>query len=264
MPELPEVQTVINKLKEDLIGKAIIDYKINYPKMIENIDEFKLILNKPIINIFRIGKFIIFDFDNLYLVSHLRMEGKYFIKDKIEDINKHEHIIFYFNDFTLRYHDVRKFGIMCIRTSNLYDIPPISNVGLEPFDIKAIDLYNSYNKNRPIKDLLLDQGLMSGLGNIYADEVLYLSRIEPTRLGSTLSIDDINCIINSSIKILNEAILDGGTTIRSYTSSLGVRGHHQDKLLVHTRAVCPKGHEITKIKVKGRTTYYCKECLKDL
>lgn len=262
MPELPEVQTVINALKDKLIGKSIRKIIINYPKMIENIDDLNKIKNKPIKKIFRIGKFIVFDFDNLYLVSHLRMEGKYFIKGLTDEIVKHEHVIFYFDDFSLRYHDVRKFGIMCVRTNNLYEIEPLKNVGLEPFDIKLEDLYNSYKRKKPIKELLLDQSLMSGLGNIYADEVLYEARIDPLALGINLTIQEANRILNASIRILNEAILDGGTTIRSYTSSLNVKGRHQDKLMVHTKCVCPLGHEVTRIKVSGRSTYFCKECLK--
>lgn len=262
MPELPEVQTVINALSNKLIGKSIKEIIINYSKMIENIDELNMIKNKPIKRIFRIGKYIIFDFDNLYLVSHLRMEGKYFIKDITDEVLKHEHVIFNFDDFSLRYHDVRKFGIMCVRTTNLYEIDPIKNVGLEPFDIKLEDLYNNYKRKKPIKELLLNQELMSGLGNIYADEVLYEAKIDPLKLGINLTIDEVNRILNASIRILNEAILDGGTTIRSYTSSLNVKGRHQDKLMVHTKAVCPLGHEVSKIKVGGRSTYFCKECLK--
>lgn len=262
MPELPEVQTVINVLKEKLIGKKILDYKIIYEKMIENISDFNLLKNKEIKDIKRIGKFICFLFDDIILISHLRMEGKYFIKG-FEEINFHEHVIFYFSDFTLRYHDVRKFGIMCIRNYDNYLItPPLKNVADDPFMISINDLKNGLKKNKHIKTLLLDQGIISGIGNIYADEILYKSNINPFKLGIDLTEQDIENIKKYSCIILNESIKDGGTTIRSYTSSLGVKGNHQDKLLVHTKRFCPLNHLIKKERINGRSSYYCPICQK--
>ena len=114
MPELPEVETVRNYLKENILNKKIINIDILYPKMIENdINEFKKkLINNFFIDIQRKGKYLIFALDKYYLISHLRMEGKFNIKPINEEISKHEHVIFYFENFTLRYNDTRKFGRM--------------------------------------------------------------------------------------------------------------------------------------------------------
>ena len=122
-----------------------------------------------------------------------------------------------------------------------------------------------HNKKIPIKTLLLDQTIISGLGNIYANEVLFASRINPKRLGCDISLDECQSIVNSSIKIINEAIENGGTTIKSYTSSLGVTGRFQSHLMVHKREnepckIC--NTLIENIKIGGRSTYFCPKCQK--
>ena len=111
MPELPEVRTVAKVLKNNLLNKKITNIEIIYPKMIEeNSLDFHNLIGKTLTNIETQGKFLIFTFEDLYLVSHLRMEGKYFIKTLSDPIEKHEHIIFEFGDLSVRYHDTRKFG----------------------------------------------------------------------------------------------------------------------------------------------------------
>ena len=120
-------------------------------------------------------------------------------------------------------------------------------------------------KSLPIKTALLDQSIIVGIGNIYADEILFLSKINPLKKASLLTIDDCNLIIKNTQKVLKQAIIDGGTTIRSYTSSEGVHGRFQQNLLVHTKEgeKCLNcGHLIVKIKVNGRGTYYCPDCQK--
>ncbi len=270
MPELPEVETVRTVLKENLIGLYIKDISIYYEKMILcDTTYFKeCIINKKITNILRKGKVLIFELEDIYLISHLRMEGKYFIKDLNDMVEKHEHIIFKLsNDKTLRYHDTRKFGVMCIKTKDdLYNTPPLSNVSFEPFDINSDYLYKTLQtKKAPIKTVLLDQSVMSGLGNIYVDEVLFLCKIHPLTKSCDITISNVEDIINKSIEVLNKAIEFKGTTIRSYTSSLGVSGNYQQFLNVHTKDmqkcnVC--GSIIQKIKVGGRGTYICPICQK--
>ena len=115
MPEIAEVETVRNVLKKQILNKKIINVKVLYSNMIEsNLDEFKKeLVGKEFKDILRRGKWLIFDLDGYYLISHLRMEGKYFLKNSNEKIEKHEHVIFEFVDNTsLRYHDTRKFGRM--------------------------------------------------------------------------------------------------------------------------------------------------------
>lgn len=221
-------------------------------------------------DILRKGKWLLFSIGDYYLCSHLRMEGKYFIKDTNEPINKHEHIIISFEDNTdLRYHDTRKFGRMnLVLKKDIDTVEGVRKQGIEPIDDKLTKeyLYDSFKKrNLPMKTLLLDQTIISGLGNIYADEVLFASHINPLKLGKDITLDDCQSIVNESKRIILRAIENGGTTIRSYTSSLGVIGHNQDYLKVHQREnqKCQECSSlIKKIVVGGRGTYYCPKCQK--
>lgn len=272
MPEIAEVETVRNTLKKRILNKKIKDIDIRYSKIIDNdIKDFKnKLINNEFIDILRKGKWLIFELHDYYLLSHLRMEGKYFIKNNNDIINKHEHIIIKFNDNTeLRYHDTRKFGKMkVISKEELLETEEIKKQGKEPFDndLTSDYLINKFNnKNIAIKTVLLDQTIISGLGNIYADEVLYESKINPLRKAKTLSKIECDNIINSSKKIIKKAIIEGGTTIKSYTSSLGVIGNYQNYLKVHKKenSICNRcNNKIIKIKINGRSTYYCKGCQK--
>ena len=146
-------------------------------------------------DILRKGKWLLFEIGDYYLCSHLRMEGKYFIKDSNEEINQHEHVIFTFEDNTdLRYHDTRKFGRMNLVKKDLIDtVEGVRKQGIEPIDDKLSKeyLYEHFKKsNLPMKTLLLDQTIISGLGNIYADEVLFAAGINPLKKGKEISLDE--------------------------------------------------------------------------
>ena len=192
------------------------------------------------------------------------------IKDSNEEINKHEHVIFTFLDDTdLRYHDTRKFGkMLLIPKDEILECKQIKELGLEPWDNKLTSFYlmDKYkNKKLPIKSVLLEQSIITGIGNIYADEILFLSKINPCQVASSLTNENCEEIIKHTREVLERAIELGGTTIRSYESSEGVHGRFQINLLVHNRKDenCPNcGTPITKIVVGGRGTYYCKVCQK--
>ena len=270
MPELPEVETVRNSLKQILLGKKIKDVIIRYPRIIENktCEEFKkALIGKTIIDINRKGKYLIFVLDHYYLVSHLRMEGKFFDYTDL-DYGKHDHVIFIFDDFNLRYNDTRKFGRMDLfsKDEDIYHLKPLVSVGPEPFSDEASISYlaNKFKKsNKPIKEVLLDQTVMSGLGNIYVDEVLFMASLHPETKASSLGLVDIKNIKEASIEVLTKAISLGGTTIRSFASSHNHTGLFQNELLVHTKEICPKcGCKIEKIRVGGRGTYFCPNCQK--
>ncbi len=209
-----------------------------------------------------------FDLDHYYLLSHLRMEGKYFIKEKNDEHSKHEHVIFELDDGReLRYLDTRKFGKMhLIEKDKIYITKPLNELGLEPWDesLNVLYLKEKYkNKKLPIKTVILDQSIIVGIGNIYADEILFLSKINPLKKASLLSDEELSNIIKYTKEVLDKAILEGGTTIRSYESSEGVHGRFQQSLLVHNKEGenCPNCNEkIIKIKVGGRGTYYCTKC----
>lgn len=272
MPELPEVETVRRTLKKHILDKTINDVVIYYNDIVVTNKEAFIndLKGKKISDILRIGKWLIFDVSPYYLLSHLRMEGKYFIKNINEHINKHEHVIFNLDDVSLRYHDTRKFGKMyLVKKDELFTKTPLNKIGLEPFDNRFDVNYlkSKILKNKPIKSLLLEQEIIAGIGNIYADEILYLSKINPLVKGKDLSNQNLEDIIKYSKEVLEKAINDGGTTIRSYTSSLGVTGRFQQSLNVHCREnkKCYNcSNKIVKITVQGRGTYYCPNCQKEV
>lgn len=273
MPEIAEVETVKNTLKKKILHKKIKKVQVYYERMIEsNLDDFKHnLIEESFIDIKRRGKWLIFETEKYYLLSHLRMEGKYFIKDKSEEKDKHEHVIFtFYDDTTLRYADTRKFGRMNLILKNeLENIECIKKQGLEPGDknlTKDYLLDKFRKKHLPIKTVLLDQTIISGLGNIYANEVLFYAKIHPLTKASYLTKEECALICEGAKIIIEEAIKMGGTTIRSYTSSLGVTGKFQQNLKVHKREkekclVC--GKIIQNIKVGGRSTYFCPNCQKE-
>lgn len=271
MPELPEVETVKETLKKQVLHKKIVNCDIYYKGIIDNMnpEEFiKKIKNEKIENITRRGKWLVFELTNYYLLSHLRMEGKYNIRNINDNIEKHEHVVFTFSDNTqLRYRDTRKFGKMhLIEKDMLYKVPPLSLIGLEPWDKELTKYYLMTKlKGTAIKTQLLDQTIIAGIGNIYADEILFLCRINPNKKGNTLKEKELELIIKYTKNVLENAIKDGGTTIRTYTSSEGVHGRFQHNLLVHNRkcSPCPNcGTLINKITVGGRGTFYCPKCQK--
>lgn len=269
MPELAEVEVVRDILDKDLSGLTIIDVKCFYKPIIENdLDVFlDNVINKKIENIARLAKYLIFNLDKGHLISHLRMEGKYFYLPKEEINNKHIHVVFYLsNGYMLCYQDVRKFGRILYLEDDIYNKEPLCNVGVEANnDVYDIDLIYKklQNKKISIKTALLDQSIISGLGNIYVDEVLFASKINPNRSAFSITKEEICAIMSFSRVILNKAIECKGTTIRSYTSSLGVIGGYQEFLKVHTKEVCPDCRKaLCKIKIGGRTSYYCDDCQK--
>lgn len=271
MPELPEVETVKETLKKKVKNKRIIDVKVLWPNIIAGIsvDEFiKNTKGQTIQDIRRKGKWLLFFLDDYVLLSHLRMEGKYFFKSYNEKLEKHEHVIFVFEDETeLRYYDTRKFGKMHLSPKQNYETyPALAKLGLEPWNT---GLTTDYLKNKfktkklPIKTVILDQSIIAGIGNIYADEILFLSKIHPLKKANNLKNKELLNIIENSKIVLEKAIEEGGTTIRSYTSEEGIHGRFQHELYVHTREneackIC--NHKIEKIVVGGRSSYFCPNC----
>ena len=271
MPELPEVETVRKGLIAKVKGRTIKKCQVMWDGIIAYPDKntfIKSIANETIRDIERKGKILIFVLDNYYLTSHLRMEGKYFIKDKNTPLSKHDHVIFMLDSGKeLRYNDTRKFGKMHLVKKDELSKTPIANLGKEPWDESLTKEYlkEKLNKKKAIKTLLLDQSIITGIGNIYADEILFLSKINPNKLGSSLTNKELLAIIENTRDVLSKAIELGGTTIHTYTSVDGVTGLFQQELLVHGKkdSPCPRCKStIIKTTVNGRGTYYCPKCQK--
>ena len=268
MPELPEVQTVLGTLERQIHMARIKAIDIHYPKIIDcNPDLFiSTLVGQEFCEFKRRGKYLLFEMNDVTLVVHLRMEGKFFITDDERPLSRHDHVIFYLNDGRqLRYNDTRKFGRMeLIEKEKEY--LDFKGLGPEPFDerfnVKYCKKYLNKRK-KMIKEVLLDQRFVAGIGNIYADEILFAIKVDPRTPCFRLTDRDILNMIKETRNIFHLAIRKGGTTIRSYTSSLGVTGRFQLSLRVHDQNRCPVcDSKIRKIKVDGRGTYFCEKCQK--
>ena len=270
MPELPEVETVRRGLEKMILGKKISNIDIRYPKMIKtDLDEFQKEMPGQVIqSMGRRGKYLLFYLSDKVLISHLRMEGKYFYYPDQVPERKHAHVLIHFEDGeTLVYEDVRKFGTMELLAPELLDAYFVSKkLGPEPteqdFDLEIFRGALKKSK-KPIKSHLLDQTLVAGLGNIYVDEVLWRAKVHPSRLSSSLTAQEARKVHDETIKVLGEAVEKGGSTIRTYTNAFGEDGTMQEFHQVYdkTGQACSRcGAIIEKIQLGGRGTHFCPKC----
>lgn len=276
MPELPEVETVRKYLESEILNCVVTEINFYLEKSLRNSGEndIKKIINQKIISVDRIAKHLIIKFEKNYIICHLRMEGKFFVFQDEKEMNllssrNYDVFILKTNKNIIVFQDKRKFATVDL-FENVIDYSKndiLNKLGEEPYNQNYVNFYNKLQKHKiNIKSALLDQKIVSGLGNIYVDEVLFDNKIHPERKTNSITIDEAKKIIESAIKILNLAIKHGGTTARSYTSSLGVKGNFQNFLKVHLNQGknCEKCNEekIIKIKVSGRGTYICPNCQK--
>ncbi len=276
MPELPEVESVVQGLNQMILGETIKKVDVLWPRIIESpaVAEFKDRLEgQAFEEVKRRGKFILFYLTNDVLISHLRMEGKYQLahpQTKIKDPfdTKHTHVVFHLESGDeLRYLDVRKFGRMSLVEKGLeFKHKSLAKLGPEPVptEFKLKDMQKFLTRRmKAIKGVLLDQQVVVGIGNIYADEILFKAKIHPTRSANSLTATEEEKLYEAIISILAEAVKKGGTTIRSYENAFGEIGNYQEQLKVYgkTGEACVRcGTEIEKIKVVGRGTHFCPTC----
>jgi formamidopyrimidine-DNA glycosylase len=289
MPELPEVEVVKRSLNNKIQNLIIKKVKINDGKLRYCINKNKVIkiIGLKIMRVERRSKFLLFFLNkDIIMLAHLGMTGKFFFvnkkKDKFKtsfyyDINekkdkKHDRVIFYLSkNNKLIYNDVRKFGfIKFLKTKNLNNNLHFNNLGPEPLSKKFnYNYFSSYieRKNKLIKDLLMNQQFVSGIGNIYANEILFLSNIKPTRKVKSLKDFELKKIIKNSKKILEKAIRFGGASIKDFSSSNGKKGSFQQHFSVYgkDRQVCSNincKNKIVRSVISNRATFFCLKCQK--
>ncbi|AVN60578.1 DNA-formamidopyrimidine glycosylase [Mesoplasma entomophilum] len=273
MPELPEVRTVAVFLNKKVANLSILNTECFFEKMIwrNEVNEFKKeVSNQKILRVLNYGKYLMFEFKNSMMISHLRMEGKWSVSPKEIDIYNKNHLRLQFelsNGEYLKYYDSRKFGTIEIWGKDDYlELSGMDKLGPEPLNSKPSFKYlkdKATNSNSLIKAFVLDQSVLCGIGNIYANEILFAANIHPERITKSLTDKEIIKIIKASNKILERAIALKGTSIHSYKSGNGEVGQFQHELKVHLRRdeecfVC--GSKIVKKQVAGRGTYFCKIC----
>lgn len=275
MPELPEVTTIINVLNNILPEKKIDFVEVFDANFLKNIDIDSYtakLAGQKVHKIRRKGKYLLFDFDDYTMVSHLRMEGKFNYYDEYIPRQKHDYIIIKFEDgSSLHYNDTRKFGtIELVNLKQENSLKSISKLGVEPLsDEFTLDYIKSkmVRKKITIKQFLLDQTIVVGFGNIYVDEVLYLCNIHPKTSVNLITDPQIELIIENGKELFKRAIENGGSTVKSYEIREGKTGNFQHLLNVYGREgqECPKClTKIVKIKVGGRGTHFCPNCQKEI
>ena len=239
MPEMPEVETVRRTLRPLVVGKTIDHVDIWYDKVITGDPETfkKELKGKTFSAVDRYAKFLLFRLGDLTVVSHLRMEGKYHLTTWDAPVDKHEHLQFAFTDgSSLRYADVRKFGrLQLVETGTEFQVTGLKNLGVEANSPEfSLDYFEKGLKKRSmnIKSLLMSQNLVAGLGNIYVDEVLWQSRINPLTPANELTKDQVKQLHSAINETIEEATKYGGTTVHSFLNAEGGSGHYQEKLKV--------------------------------
>ena len=263
MPELPEVQTVVSGI-QPIVGSTINTVTVNFPKLRKPLqkDLASELSGAKIISITRRAKFIVIK-THVDLIIHLGMSGKLTLQELNYQPIKHDHVIFHLPDKLLVYNDPRRFGMVSWHscTTDLlahYGVEPLS----EAFDATYLTNF-IHKKTIPIKNLIMDQKCVVGVGNIYACEALFHARIKPDLPANALSRAQCNQLVTCIKQVLNQAIKQGGTTLKDYRTASDTMGYFQQQLYVYGREGQPCLEcttSIINVKLSGRSTFYCPQC----
>lgn len=271
MPELPEVEVICRGLSPSLVGRTIIAASFSHQKMRLPLPASQIsawIIGRKITTVRRLAKFILLDMDSAAsLVVHLGMTGRlnFFPQDTVTA--KHDHACWLLdNGLELRFNDTRRFGSIQVLAPGQDPAEVFGRLGPDPF-------WPAYNaeyllaqaggRTCPVKNFLMDNGVVTGIGNIYASEILYASRVNPATPAGGLKVGQWRKIVANSRLILAEAISCGGSTIADYVNSRGEKGYFQTRLRVYGQAgnACPNcGKTIKQIRLGGRASFYCPAC----
>lgn len=271
MPELPEIETIKTGL-QSLIGQKILAVKIHNPSLRYKVDnnlENKL-KNKSIVSITRRAKYLIFTLTNGYLIIHLGMSGSISLKDKFAEhqLQKHEHVEIFFTDFTLRYNDPRRFGAIIHTNDAPFHHSLLNTLGPEPLTSSFTEQYlltQLKKRKTTIKQAVMDNQIVVGVGNIYACEALFLSKILPYRPALSITKLETRKLVENIKSVLTLAIQLGGSSLRDYKQVNDATGKFQTVHNVYgkTGKNCPTcGNIIKEIRLGQRNSFYCPGCQK--
>ena len=285
MPELPEVEVTRRTLLKFIKNKVIKNIKINNPNLRFKIpaDFKKIVIGQKIVNVLRRSKYILIYLENNYvIISHLGMSGKFLIKNNYnkdflktsyysnEFSSKHNHLEFLFsNNFRVIYNDPRRFGFFVLDIVSKLDINKfLRKLGPEPLcrNLKKDYLIlKTRITQRTIKTLLMDQHFISGIGNIYANEILFMAKIKPNKISSRLNLVEITRLHLSISKVLIRALKLGGSSIKDFKSLVGQKGRFQNEFKVYDREdlKCLRARcsgLIVRVLSQGRASFFCNEC----
>ncbi len=284
MPELPEVETIVRGLNQAIVGKRIKEVKSNFPSIVkQDFDLFrKAILHKRIKGLRRRGKYLLIDLSvGKTILVHLGMTGNLrWIKSNnfpseslikgegcVKQGNKHDHLIikFYATNFELRYKDLRKFGrIKAFDSGKEKDIPELKKLGPEALNLTSSQFIKIFRGRKGrIKSALLNQKIIAGLGNIYADESLFEAEINPEQKPDKLCPEKLKRLHKAILKILKKAIRAGGSSVENYFNIRGEMGNFQLQHKVYGREGKPCkrcGTRVKRIKINKRSSFFCPRC----
>jgi formamidopyrimidine-DNA glycosylase len=273
MPELPEVETVCRSLRPHLVGRTISRVRVLEPRLRVPVNERKVksLAGKRVDSISRIAKYILLDLsDDHVWVFHLGMSGKLICVAPGTARQKHDHILVNLDSGgELRYHDPRRFGLSLVTTKDrLHELPQLRHVGLDPFDpaLNGEYLFRfTRGSERRIRDLLLDQQIVAGLGNIYANEILSLTGIKPTTRAHRLTRKQVQALAAAIPTLMDDAIRWCGTSFSDYRDADDKSGEFQNHLRVYDRhgEKCRNcASTVKRIAMGNRSAYYCPSCQK--
>jgi len=272
MPELPEVETVVRGLRARIPGLVIARVRVRSPHLLRDTTRkgLEALRGKAVLGIRRRGKLILVDCAGGWtVVFHLKMTGQFLFPKEVCRPDKHVHAVFEFEDEPRRllFRDVRKFGFMSLRrTDGLALDPLLDALGPEPLELSLAGLEAALaGRSARLKSLLLDQTALAGIGNIYADEILFESRLHPLRRASELGTAERRRLHAAVRGVLRRAVRLGGSTIRDFADCDGVAGEFQLEFKAYGRTgdPCPRcGRPIERLRLGQRSTHFCPRCQK--
>jgi len=278
MPELPEVETLRRGLEKHVVGHSIKSVEILHPGVIQG--DINTIIGKKIISVRRIGKGLILDLSNNYSLGiHVKLTGQVIYRDrntqnipvsktKVGTIpNSFTHVVFELDKKgKLYYNDQRRFGwIKILPTTSILELPFFKNMGPEPFKDLTHKLFEGIvqGKTTKIKPLLMNQEVIGGIGNIYANDALFKAGIDPRRPANSLNKKEVQNLYDSIIAVMEKSFQEGGASELSFVNILGQEGNYQRHVLVYGKdgQKCPRKDGIIKrVALGGRGTFFCENC----
>ncbi len=269
MPELPEVETTARGIAPHIEGQTIARIIVRQPQLRwpvpDNLDQ--LLTDNAIRSVSRRAKYLLFTTDTGTVILHLGMSGSLRILPADKLVEKHDHIDFIFNNKTLlRYHDPRRFGAVLWTSDGPTQHHLLKDLGPEPLlpDFDGNHLYQqSKNRLTPVKSFIMDSHVVVGVGNIYANEALFMAGIHPARHAGKVSLTRYRLLADSIKTVLENAIQQGGTTLRNFVNESGNPGYFKQQLNAYGRSGLPCKQCLTplkEIRISNRTTVFCTHC----
>jgi formamidopyrimidine-DNA glycosylase len=270
MPELPEVETVVRTLRPQVCGRQFAGARLVGKRLRRpwRRQWERVVTGRRVLGLRRRGKWIVFELDgDAALVFHLGMTGRLHVASNRTVRLPHTHLIFPLRpgDQEIRFSDVRRFGSVDVfANSGLEEFFINHRLGPEPFELTAAELYDKLRKTeRCLKAVLLDQRVVAGVGNIYADEALFAAKLHPCQPGRRTSTKQAGRLQRAVVRVLRRAIDRNGSTIQNFFYGDGEAGRYQDEFRVYqqTGEPCPSCRTpIERIRLAGRATHYCPAC----